>query len=582
MTSGMNNKYFVRASKVVILVVLGVVAVVLLTVNIEDLRQASSTGAAIIAPAQSSSGEYKAARAKGGVRYTGRYVNGTREEVDTPRILLNVQAVGKRVGTRIYPLLADEAREGPAGVQRNNARNLDVECLEGVSTNSSEQQGRWPAGCCSGGSLEVGVSSQISPRYVDGADCEEPACTVYDLRNVAVQNDVLHVYAPGAETSDVLERWGHRLPMEAYRWGGFSKAGKKIVIHDELLHESFCLTRSHGVSFYFVPHFQENTFHLHNDNILPMASSILSTPCLCNGTELGSCTRRRKTLILAPPKKQTHGHVNPEFLEIFRSLFDEESRLNTGKYGTSLAPVEAKNGLHCLDHMVWGYQKPFYVEHMPDRRSTVWAWQYFLMQKLGLHSQPPPSQMPRILSPPPKDAIPRVLFLRRTVVQSGPEKSDRFMSDRGPFQRAWEAMGIHMDEWLYESNAALSSVLGSLAGYDIYIGVHGAQLANIVYGAPGLVLVEVQSMLWARDSFRRVAKAKYGGYVRVNTIYKSHFQLGDLMAAKVVRCAMALWRREDSIACDEADGVGKGQSPDSIPLADREGVVLYEEVGPRR
>ena len=167
MTSGMNNKYFVRASKVVILVVLGVVAVVLLTVNIEDLRQASSTGAAIIAPAQSSSGEYKAARAKGGVRYTGRYVNGTREEVDTPRILLNVQAVGKRVGTRIYPLLADEAREGPAGVQRNNARNLDVECLEGVSTNSSEQQGRWPAGCCSGGSLEVGVSSQVKMLLID-------------------------------------------------------------------------------------------------------------------------------------------------------------------------------------------------------------------------------------------------------------------------------------------------------------------------------------------------------------------------------------------------------------------------------
>ena len=150
-----------------ILVVLGVVAVVLLTVNIEDLRQASSTGAAIIAPAQSSSGEYKAARAKGGVRYTGRYVNGTREEVDTPRILLNVQAVGKRVGTRIYPLLADEAREGPAGVQRNNARNLDVECLEGVSTNSSEQQGRWPAGCCSGGSLEVGVSSQVKMLLID-------------------------------------------------------------------------------------------------------------------------------------------------------------------------------------------------------------------------------------------------------------------------------------------------------------------------------------------------------------------------------------------------------------------------------
>lgn len=52
--------------------------------------------------------------------------------------------------------------------------------------------------------------------------------------------------------------------------------------------------RSHGVSFYLVPHFQENAFHLHNDNIMPMTASILSTPCLCSGEELESCTQLRK------------------------------------------------------------------------------------------------------------------------------------------------------------------------------------------------------------------------------------------------------------------------------------------------
>lgn len=52
--------------------------------------------------------------------------------------------------------------------------------------------------------------------------------------------------------------------------------------------------RSRGVSFYLVPHYQENAFHLHNDNFLPITSSILSTPCLCHGTELASCTRYEK------------------------------------------------------------------------------------------------------------------------------------------------------------------------------------------------------------------------------------------------------------------------------------------------
>ena len=63
-------------------------------------------------------------------------------------------------------------------------------------------------------------------------------------------------------------------------------------------------------------------------------------------------------------------------------------------------------------------------------------------------------------------------------------------------------------------------------------------------------------------------------FTQIDAHLATDFQLGDLMAAKVVRCAMALWRRDDSIACDEADGVGKGQSPDSIPLADREGEIF--------
>lgn len=51
---------------------------------------------------------------------------------------------------------------------------------------------------------------------------------------------------------------------------------------------------------------------------------------------------------------------------------------------------------------------------------------------------------------------------------------------------------------------SLKSVLGSLSGYDIYVGVHGAQLTNTLYGAQGLVLVEVSDR--SRDSVRAEQK----------------------------------------------------------------------------
>lgn len=35
-----------------------------------------------------------------------------------------------------------------------------------------------------------------------------------------LQGDVLHVYAPGAETRDKLEQWKNRLPALTYTWGG--------------------------------------------------------------------------------------------------------------------------------------------------------------------------------------------------------------------------------------------------------------------------------------------------------------------------------------------------------------------------
>lgn len=42
----------------------------------------------------------------------------------------------------------------------------------------------------------------------------------------------------------------------------------------------------------------------------------------------------------------------------------------------------------------------------------------------------------------------------------------------------------------------MKTMIGTLSGYDIYLGVHGAQLTNVLYGNQGLVLVEVTSDGW--------------------------------------------------------------------------------------
>lgn len=58
-----------------------------------------------------------------------------------------------------------------------------------------------------------------------------------------------------------------------------------------------CTNRTKGVSFYSVPHYQENAYHLHNDNFMPTSTNILSTPCLCDGVELSSCNRFEKVCL---------------------------------------------------------------------------------------------------------------------------------------------------------------------------------------------------------------------------------------------------------------------------------------------
>lgn len=48
----------------------------------------------------------------------------------------------------------------------------------------------------------------------------------------------------------------------------------------------------------------------------------------------------------------------------------------------------------------------------------------------------------------------------------------------------------------HQDGDTLEGMIGSLSGYDIYLGVHGAELTNVLYGNQGLVLVEVTSDGW--------------------------------------------------------------------------------------
>ncbi|CAN0396529.1 unnamed protein product, partial [Ectocarpus sp. 8 AP-2014] len=126
---------------------------------------------------------------------------------------------------------------------------------------------------------------------------------------------------------------------------GVQKRGSPIVVHDEPLEETVCPSRTKGVSFYSVPHYQENAYHLHNDNFMPTSTNILSTPCLCDGVELSSCNRFEKTNVRTPQVKQKHGSTNPEFLNVFNTLFNHTLHLNKGAHGTNLVIFLHRNAV---------------------------------------------------------------------------------------------------------------------------------------------------------------------------------------------------------------------------------------------
>ena len=48
----------------------------------------------------------------------------------------------------------------------------------------------------------------------------------------------------------------------------------------------------------------------------------------------------------------------------------------------------------------------------------------------------------------------------------------------------------------HQDSESLKTLIGSLSDYDIFLGVHGAQLTNVLYGKEGLVLVEFTSAFW--------------------------------------------------------------------------------------
>lgn len=51
--------------------------------------------------------------------------------------------------------------------------------------------------------------------------------------------------------------------------------------------------------------------------------------------------------------------------------------------GGGAAPLGAHGGFHCLDHMVWGYKKPYYTNCYDDRSSVTREWRQYALQNLG-------------------------------------------------------------------------------------------------------------------------------------------------------------------------------------------------------
>jgi hypothetical protein len=254
-----------------------------------------------------------------------------------------------------------------------------------------------------------------------------------------------------------------------------------------------------------------NGFHSLNDNVLAILSNIYLQSLL-----LPSTSHLPKHLFLFQNLHKS-GNKRPT------TMYQLISRLFTS---TNVDQVHAArelltNGPHCIRHMTYGTSfKVFYKDSLQILRLKL--FQFF---KLSISNALDPkifpfeffSELHSIKSKArSSNRKPKIVIITRKDGQSGPQRKLSFETEKR-LVSFYEKSGQVAEVVIccdFKVVNSIEKVLEIFWNADICIGIHGAGLANCLFGNIGMVMVEFQTHhMYGFDSFMKIAHMTLGHYL---------------------------------------------------------------------
>ena len=474
-----------------------------------------------------------------------------------------------------------------------------------------------------------------------GSYDNQPDGPVVDFEDVVVAGGKVHVYGIDSKSASVLNLLtGRKLTGKALR---VEKApDMPVEVHEGPMPRGYCdpTAMGHHALYFVKPWYWANLYHLFND--LTMVNyHVKSTP-------LSTGVRRSPRLVtlghipsdLLPAKQRSNSSDSHNDDDEVRGVpfLPWASIILRAMFPGGFSPgyeLFKRRAPSCVGSLHWG--SPLRVMSangvaLDERRGALLAFHSLVFQHACLRIMPTdrPREIPRQNNPSvspissteswframkhtgspqqrrallarsrkikpdrPSDVSgrpPRVVFvIREKPPPGGPKKlTNRWYNAKGlaVLQTAFEQTGATFEtccNFDYTEPCAMAATFNSA---DIVVGLHGAGLTNAALASRGHVVVELKSHYnRASDLFKKIAQAREGGYMWVNTQ-----QYGDGpgngqalpldLATSVASCAVALWHQGQSPSGSKAPPcacrpVGGGTTTDRI----KPGVFGYAAVG---
>jgi len=366
-----------------------------------------------------------------------------------------------------------------------------------------------PSGICRG-------CSPDERRHIES----RPHIHTTELRNVVVQGGKVHVHLPAAadeESKRWLEQLGGKLP--ARHLGATEGAlDTRIGVEVHTGEPARCSEWSDVTAIFIRPRILGNICHMMNENVLPLLEVL-------GGTDNASAVE----LFTFP------GHQSQKPLPHW-ALITKRLARRTAEASTLFGPSSPRR---CLGRLLWGSgRKPFYNSF----RVTQFREQVRRLRQLLSVPPQPPAAAAAPTTPRRAIWLQRKRGLHRGLQHLGDVErllaSGGGGSGGGGDGRGWEPRISACCDF----SAPVVEQVRAVSSADLIVGLHGAGLANVLFGKVGVLLLEYKGFYGVTDFvYRKMTQLVHGGFVavRANEDPKTHY-ITSTQARAGVQCVRAL------------------------------------------